>query len=184
MEAGESPAAQIARQGQAKQVIEFVSQHSPSDHAVILMGDFNMGPFRPGKSWQSYRPNHYASEEDMKSRTAAFETMKNGLLLRDAADELHRKTDDGIERLLFRSGSRCQIVVLASLSIPSDSGDPITLRSVTETLLWSSSPYAMKTGSRNRPSFSSESRQSNGKASFFQSRVRSDVGDCRFAILP
>ena len=35
----------IARQGQAKQVIEFVSQHSPSDHAVILMGHFNMGPF-------------------------------------------------------------------------------------------------------------------------------------------
>ncbi len=49
----------------------------------------------------------------MKSRTAAFETMKDGLLLRDAADELHGKTDDGIERLLFRSGSRCQIVILA-----------------------------------------------------------------------
>lgn len=109
MEAGASPAAQRARLGQADQVIKFVSKHSPPDHAVILMGDFNMGPRRPGKRWKDYRPNHYSSEEDTKARTAAFEKMRVGLQLRDAADDCYGPVDDGIERLLYREGTRCKI---------------------------------------------------------------------------
>jgi endonuclease/exonuclease/phosphatase family metal-dependent hydrolase len=118
MEAGNSPPAQQARRKQAEQVVEFVKKNSPSNHALILMGDFNMGPLRPGKPWQEYAPNHYVSEEDMQGRTSAFEIMRKGLALQDAADVLHEKkvqkdADDGIERLLYRDGTQVHVEPLS-----------------------------------------------------------------------
>lgn len=111
MEAGDTRPAQVARRGQAKQVVEFVGKHSPADHAVILMGDFNMGPLRAGLPWREY--SHFSNEADMASRTAAFATMVEGLKLRDAWDEVHGPKDTGIERLLFRSGTACALEPLA-----------------------------------------------------------------------
>ena len=75
----------------------------------------------------------------MKPPTAAFETMKNGLLLRDAADKLHGKTDDGIEPLLFtkrfampdRQSSR-------TCRFPAIPETQEQFTPVTESLLWSS----------------------------------------------
>ena len=40
---------------------------------------------------RDYAPNHYVSEEDMQGRTAAFEIMRHGLALQDAADVLYEK---------------------------------------------------------------------------------------------
>lgn len=118
MEAGNSPAAQQARRKQAEQVVEFVKKNSPPEHALILMGDFNMGPLRPGKAWRDYAPNHYVSEEDLQGRTSAFEIMRKGLALQDAADVLHEKkaqkdSDDGIERLLYRDGTQVHVEPLS-----------------------------------------------------------------------
>lgn len=107
MEAGASAAAQVARRGQAKQVVEFVTRHSPPEHAVVLMGDFNMGPRRSGKAWRDY--GHYSSEEDLGGRTWAFESMRSGLKLSDAADQVLGPVDHGIERLMYRDGTRARI---------------------------------------------------------------------------
>lgn len=111
MEAGDSSAAQQARRKQALQVVEFVTRHSPREHALILMGDFNMGPARPGLSLREF--GHYSSEEDRKERTATFELMRSSLGLRDAADEVLGKRDHGIERLLFRDGENAHLTPLA-----------------------------------------------------------------------
>jgi endonuclease/exonuclease/phosphatase family metal-dependent hydrolase len=113
MEAGASKEAHTAQMGQARQMIEIINRHSPPEHAVILMGDFNIGPRREGKPWRADSPGHYFSEEDMLARTAAFEVMRSGLSLRDAADEIHGPKDEGIERLLFREGTRCRIEPLS-----------------------------------------------------------------------
>lgn len=113
MEAGHSPAAHEARMDQARQMVEFVNKHSPPDHAAVVMGDFNMGPRRAGKNWREHTPCHYASEEDFLARTAAYEVMFRGLHAKDAFDEVHGPKDDGIERLLYREGTRCHILPLA-----------------------------------------------------------------------
>jgi len=113
MEAGDTDAAQRARLGQAAELVAFVKSNSPPSHAVILAGDFNMGPFRAGKGWRDYRPNHYASEKDMKSRTSAFKHVREVLALRDMLDELFGPVNDDIERYLFRNGTGCHLEPLA-----------------------------------------------------------------------
>jgi endonuclease/exonuclease/phosphatase family metal-dependent hydrolase len=113
MEAGSAAKSNAVQKGQARQVVEFITRHSPADHAVLLMGDFNMGPARPEKTWEQISPRHYYSPEDMKGRTEAFEIMRKGLKLRDAADEVYGPKDDGIDRLMFRTGTRCQIQPLS-----------------------------------------------------------------------
>ncbi|MFO0949166.1 MAG: endonuclease/exonuclease/phosphatase family protein [Planctomycetota bacterium] len=113
MEAGHSQAAQRARLDQARHMVEFVAKHSPAGHAVIVMGDFNMGPRRAGKNWKEHTPCHYNSEEDFVHRTAAYQVMFDGLKAKDASDVLHGPTDDGIERLLFREGTLCKMEPLS-----------------------------------------------------------------------
>lgn len=113
MEAGATDAAHRAQMGQARQMVELVNKSSPPEHAVIVMGDFNIGPLRPGKGWQDYTPNHYSDERDMVARTAAFEVMRDGLELKDAADIVLGSVDDGIERLLYRDGTRCRMEPLS-----------------------------------------------------------------------
>jgi len=112
MEAGDTEAAHKARRGQEQEVIEFVSTHSPPEHSVILCGDFNMGPHRAGKAFKEYAPNHYSDEHDMEERTATFEQMREGLNLLDVHDVLLGRIDDGIERFLYREGTRHKLTPL------------------------------------------------------------------------
>lgn len=113
MEAGDRPEAQRARAAQAQQMIEFVRRNSPLEHSVIVVGDFNMGPLRPAKTFAQYSPCHYSDQTDLEARTAAFEQMRGGLALRDAQDEVLGPVDDGIERFLFRAGVGHQLVPLS-----------------------------------------------------------------------
>jgi endonuclease/exonuclease/phosphatase family metal-dependent hydrolase len=103
MEAGATPAAQKARMAQAQQVVDFVTRHSPPERGVLLAGDFNMMPLRPGKAPADYSPKHFYDEADLAGRTAAFEVMQEGLQLRDASDEVFGPVKDEIERFLFRA---------------------------------------------------------------------------------
>lgn len=105
MEAGDRPEAQEARSGQARQVVRFVNAQSPPDHSVIITGDFNMAPVRPGKVWDASARGHYSSEADMTSRAASFEIMREGLALSDADDVLCGPVKEDIERFLYRPGA-------------------------------------------------------------------------------
>jgi endonuclease/exonuclease/phosphatase family metal-dependent hydrolase len=49
MQAGESEGAQEARRVQADELVAFVQAHSPAGHSVMVHGDFNMSPARPGR---------------------------------------------------------------------------------------------------------------------------------------
>lgn len=104
MQAGNSEAAQKARAAQAIELATFISDHSPQDHAVILHGDFNMGPQRAGKNWVDFRPQHYSSEADMLARTAVFTDLMNRLQLNDVSDSVNGPTLDHIDRVLWRNG--------------------------------------------------------------------------------
>jgi hypothetical protein len=105
MQAGSSPGAQGARIRQMQELVEFVNQHSPPSHQVILSGDFNMGPRRVGKDWSDYKPNHYSSQNDMLQRTAVFDEFTKELNLTDVSDQLLGPHLDHIERVLSRSGT-------------------------------------------------------------------------------
>lgn len=104
MQAGNSEGAQVARAAQAIELATFISDHSPKDHAVILHGDFNMGPHRDGKNWADFRPQHYSSEADMLARTAVFTDLMNRLQLIDVSDSLNGPSLDHIDRILWRNG--------------------------------------------------------------------------------
>lgn len=113
MEAGSKPSAQVARRGQAAQLVEFVQANSPASHAVIVTGDFNMSPLREGMTGKDYRSGHFDSEEDFWGRTSAYKIMADGLGFRDAQDELHGPVSNDIERFLFRDGTRSRLTPLS-----------------------------------------------------------------------
>ncbi|MBI1320448.1 MAG: hypothetical protein GC168_16100 [Candidatus Hydrogenedens sp.] len=117
MEAGDLPEAHVARHAQSREVAAFIAAQSPPEHAVILGGDYNMGPIQD----RPFDPNnrgHYTDATDRDGRASAFAIMPDTLGLRDAQIEL----DDGaivedIERFLFRDGTH---VALAPLSLSRD----------------------------------------------------------------
>lgn len=113
MQAGHSDAAQQARQRQADELARFVEHNSPLCHAVILHGDFNMSPARPGKPWQQYQPQHYASDADMTARTAVFTALMQRLHLHDVSDELFGPIHDHIDRVLHRDSDTVALVPLS-----------------------------------------------------------------------
>jgi endonuclease/exonuclease/phosphatase family metal-dependent hydrolase len=94
---------------QADELVAFVQAHSPAGHSVMVHGDFNMSPARPGRAWQDYSPNHYASEGDMLARTAVFSGIMDQLSLADASDTLFGPTMDYIDRVLFRAGDGAEV---------------------------------------------------------------------------
>lgn len=110
MQAGHSAPAAAARRGQADQLVRFVSMNSPPEHAVIVLGDFNMGPHRPGRDWQAYEPLHYSSASDAEERTTTFRDMMQALQLSDASDSLFGPRYDHIDRILFRSPAGGHVV--------------------------------------------------------------------------
>lgn len=105
MQPGDSQHAQTARTLQAAELIQMVLTESPPTNAVIIHGDFNMGPKRPGKTWSKYDPQHYNSQADMLARTTVFSGIMQSLALRDASDFVFGPKLDHIDRILFRSGS-------------------------------------------------------------------------------
>lgn len=110
MQAGASKGAQSAREVQARELVAFVQAHSPRSHTVIVHGDFNMGPARPGKAFADFSPQHYASPEDMEQRTRVFSAMTRDLELADVSDTLFGPTKDYIDRVLYRSGDGDSLV--------------------------------------------------------------------------
>lgn len=104
MQAGYTDSENRARREQAKQVIEFVNRHSPREHSVLIVGDFNMSPKRPDRKFEDFKPQHYSHERDMIQRTDSFQLMLEGLELTDVQDLLEPKKVDEIERMVFRAG--------------------------------------------------------------------------------
>jgi endonuclease/exonuclease/phosphatase family metal-dependent hydrolase len=103
-DAGSSAGAQRSRREQGAQLAEFVLAHSPPEHSVIVVGDFNMGPSRPGKPWELFDPLWYHSEEDALSRTRTFDGMLRDLGLEDASERVHGPRLDDVDRVLYRAG--------------------------------------------------------------------------------
>lgn len=102
MQAGDSDGAHVAQSAQADQLVAFIADHSPADRTVVLHGDFNMGPARPGKPFADFSPNHYSNEADMLARTANFQKIVDQLGLSDVSDVLFGPVRDHIERVLYR----------------------------------------------------------------------------------
>lgn len=106
MQAGNSASAQESRALQATELVDFIERNSPPGHAVILHGDFNMGP--PRAAHLSPSP-HYATPEDEAARTAVFARMQGRLRMLDVAETLHGSAGDDIDRILYRSGTKLHI---------------------------------------------------------------------------
>ncbi|HYX34020.1 MAG TPA: endonuclease/exonuclease/phosphatase family protein [Oligoflexus sp.] len=79
MQPGQGQLDFAARQFQALELVQYVAAESPANHAVVLIGDFNMGETRP--------------------------TIKAKLKLEDPAESLHGWFENQFDRVLYRSGS-------------------------------------------------------------------------------
>lgn len=114
MQAGDSDDENRARLAQATQLIEFVNRNSTKANGILIIGDFNMGPVRPGRMFRDFHPNHYANRRDMLLRTNSFQTIVDNLGLTDVQDMLMNEKVDDIERMLFRNGCGVTITPMAT----------------------------------------------------------------------
>jgi len=123
MEAGGSAPAMEARRVQVAEIIDFVNMHSPPEHTVIFVGDFNMTPLRQHDLDAAREAGHDPPESGISYRQLGFQEMMEGLGedFRDAMDELfgipeayseenrdapwwRRPGREHIDRVLYRAG--------------------------------------------------------------------------------
>lgn len=103
IEAGKTPAAKKAKEGQAKELAAFVKKHTPPENNLIILGDFNMRPSRGPEDKEAHKDN---------AKIYAFDWLKEELELRDASDEFRGPVGREIDRIMFRPGKDCAMEVL------------------------------------------------------------------------
>lgn len=115
MEAGSDrkPEAMWSRREQAEEMVEFVRTHSPADHAVILLGDFNMRHSEPGKEDPEIAAGRVPEEFDNLSRPHIFDAVNAALGLKDLCKETQGHYFDGVDHILFRSGAQAVLTPLS-----------------------------------------------------------------------
>ena len=94
--AGKKEASLRARITQGDELMAFIRENSPPEHAVILLGDFNMRPSRGPEDKEQNKNN---------PRVVGFDRIVVGLALRDASDEINGPIGTEIDRILFRPGA-------------------------------------------------------------------------------
>lgn len=82
-----------ARYDQTVQLIDFVRANSPSEHSVIVLGDFNMCPSQKD-----------ATDSDRKFKAHMFQMILENLKLNDVFNALAIFQPGEIHRTLFRAG--------------------------------------------------------------------------------
>jgi endonuclease/exonuclease/phosphatase family metal-dependent hydrolase len=112
MEAGDLPEAHVARDAQAREMVSFVEAQSPESHAVILTGDFNMGP-KQDRPYDPDRRGHYSTAEDRDTRAASFAIIVDSLGVRNAQIELDGEIKEDIEHFLYRDGTGVKLTPLS-----------------------------------------------------------------------
>ncbi len=101
--AGKQAASMAARVSQGNELIQFVKKHSPPEHSVIVLGDFNMRPSRGQEDKIKHQHN---------SRVYMFDRITAELKLQDVSDEINGPVGEEIDRILFRPGSDCELRAL------------------------------------------------------------------------
>jgi len=112
MEAGDRPEAHTARDAQAREMAAFVKAQSPESHAVILTGDFNMGP-KQDRPYDPDRRGHYSTAEDRDKRAASFAIIVDSLGVRNAQIDLDGEIKEDIEHFLYRDGNGVKLTPLS-----------------------------------------------------------------------
>ena len=102
--AGKHPPSMRAKFAQGDDIIRFIREKSPADHAVILLGDFNMRPSRGPEDKEANKDN---------PKVTGFDHIVSILGMRDASDEINGPTGTEIDRILFRPGQGQTMRVLS-----------------------------------------------------------------------
>jgi len=102
--AGKHPPSMRAKFAQGDDIIRFIREKSPADHAVILLGDFNMRPSRGPEDKEANKDN---------PKVTGFDRIVSTLGMRDASDEINGPTGTEIDRILFRPGQGQAMRVLS-----------------------------------------------------------------------
>jgi len=111
MQAGNGQEGLDAARSQILQLIKAVNTHTPPENGLIVLGDFNMSPIRPGKTNLELLPQPmYDDDTIMIHRTTSFNMMVTQLNLTDVYDIFYPGQFDYFDRCLFRSGIKVKLV--------------------------------------------------------------------------
>lgn len=90
---------------QTREAIDFVEAHSPREHAVIFLGDFNMKTVPEAERMPE--DAIAAAKDDLAGldRDQCFQVLKAALGLTDVMDKLHDRIMDTPDHILYRSGT-------------------------------------------------------------------------------
>jgi endonuclease/exonuclease/phosphatase family metal-dependent hydrolase len=90
---------------QTREAIEFVQSHSPAEHAVILLGDFNMKTLPEEERMTPAEIEAGMQDLTGLNRDECLQVLKAALGLTDVMEELHGEIIDTPDHILYRSGT-------------------------------------------------------------------------------
>ena len=94
---------------QSREAIEFVQTHSPPEHAVIFLGDFNMKTLPEGQGLSEEDLAHAMDVLPSCDRDECLQVIKKVLGLTDVAEELGEHHYDIPDHILYRSGTQARL---------------------------------------------------------------------------
>lgn len=113
MEAGKNDAAMVSRRKQAEEIVSFVRANSKPESAVILQGDFNMRFSKPGQEHPEIQAGRVPESFTGLKREHIIDAMTAALGLKDLSRETRGEPLDGVDHILFRSGSKAVLTPLS-----------------------------------------------------------------------
>lgn len=115
MEAGSDrkPEAMWSRRKQSEEIVAFVKAHSDGKSAVILHGDFNMRHSVPGTEDPEIAAGRVPAKFDDLDRPHLFDALNAALGLTDLKMATAGEFHDGVDHVLFRSGSGAVLTPLS-----------------------------------------------------------------------
>ena len=109
MEAGKTPEAMVSRRQQAIELIGFVQEHSPLQHPLVLLGDFNMQPTKKADRLPESRMLQTPLDFSTFSQHQVFDALRLNLGLQRAAETLGIPPHKCVDHVLYRDGARARL---------------------------------------------------------------------------
>lgn len=94
---------------QTREAIEFIQKHSPPEHAVIFLGDFNMKTLPEEQRMSAAEIETAKKDLSGLDREQCFQVLKAALGLTDVMDELHDEIISIPDHILYRSGTKARL---------------------------------------------------------------------------
>ena len=102
-----------ARRKQGEELVAFVKAHTAPEHALILLGDFNMRHSKAGQEDARLAAGQVVEHFDGLTRSQVLDAMTTALGVKDLDLQITGKLEDSPDHIFYRSGTKAALTPLS-----------------------------------------------------------------------